>query len=79
MNDIRNNQITEVRNSNRSNELLFLYILYCNFMGLLMIYLMYIYYYRIQMERNHLSLIFFWACILTIENIIHYPQYLSYL
>ena len=82
MNDVRNNQINEVRNSNQQNELLFLYILYCNIMALLTIYLMYIYYYRIQIERNHLSLIFFWACILSIGNIgniIHYPLYLSYL
>jgi hypothetical protein len=79
MNEVRNNQITEIRNSNQLNELLFLYILYCNFMALLMIYLMYIYYYRIQMVYYHLPVIFFWACITTILNIIHYPLYLSYL
>jgi len=74
--------MNEVSNSHQPNELLFLYILYCNIMVLLTIYLMYIYYYQIQMERNHLSLIFFWACILSIENItniIHNQRFLSYL
>ena len=79
MNEVRNNQINELGNYNQINELLFLYILYCNIMALLTIYLMYIYYYRIQIERNHLSLIFFWACILSIDNVIHNPRYLSYL
>ena len=82
MNQVRNNHINELRNYNQSNELLFLYILCCNIMALLTIYLMYIYYYRIHAERNHLSLIFFWACILSITNVInitHNPQYLSYL
>jgi hypothetical protein len=79
MNELRYNQINELRNYNQSTELLFLYIFYCNFMALLTIYLMYIYYYRIHIERNHLSIIFFWACILSIANVTHNQRFLSYL
>ena len=81
MDELRFNQINEFRNYNQSTELLFLFIFYYNFMALLTIYLMYIYYYGIDIKRNHLYFIFFVGCILSIEdyiNISRNPQHLSY-